>query len=76
MSYKSIIVNLAVDAPPAAMVRLGIELAERFGARLIGLAAADVPPLVATGDGMVYEGEIMQIQRTEIEKRLAELRAE
>ncbi|RVA23756.1 universal stress protein, partial [Mesorhizobium sp. M7D.F.Ca.US.004.03.1.1] len=29
MSYKSIIVNLAVDAPPAAMVRLGIELAER-----------------------------------------------
>ncbi len=76
MSYKSIIVNLAVDAPPAAMVKLGIELAERFGARLIGLAAADVPPLVATGNGMVYEGEIMQIQRTEIEKRLAELRAE
>ncbi|MFD2055413.1 universal stress protein [Mesorhizobium calcicola] len=76
MSYKSIIVNLAVDAPPAPMVKLGVELAERFGACLIGLAAADVPPLVATGDGMVYEGEIMQIQRTEIEKRLAELRAE
>ena len=76
MSYKSIIVNLAVDAPPAATVKLGIELAERFGARLIGLAAADVPPLVATGNGMVYEGEVMQIQRTEIEKRLAELRAE
>ncbi|TIO06390.1 universal stress protein [Mesorhizobium sp.] len=76
MSYKSIIMNLAVDAPPAAMVNVGVELAERFGAHLIGLAAADVPPLVATGDGMVYEGEIMQIQRTEIEKRLAELRAE
>ncbi|MER8375694.1 universal stress protein [Mesorhizobium sp. M1406] len=76
MSYKSIIVNLAVDGPPAPIVRVGIELAERFEARLIGLAAADVPPLVATGDGMVYEGEIMQIQRTEIEKRLAELRAE
>lgn len=76
MSYKSIIVNLAVDASPAPMVKLGIELAERFGAHLIGLAAADVPPLVATGDGMVYEGEIMQIQRAEIEKRLAELRGE
>lgn len=76
MSYKSIIVNLAVDAPPAPIVKVGIELAERFGAHLIGVAAADVPPLVATGDGMVYEGEIMQIQRTEIEKRLAELRAE
>ncbi|TIS53086.1 MAG: universal stress protein [Mesorhizobium sp.] len=76
MSYKSIIVNLAVDAPPTAIVKVGVELAERFGARLIGLAAADVPPLVATGHGMVYEGEVMQIQRTEIEKRLAELRAE
>ncbi|TPN50292.1 universal stress protein [Mesorhizobium sp. B1-1-9] len=75
MSYKSIIVNLAVDAPPAAILKVGIELAERFGAHLIGLAAADVPPLVATGEGMVYEGEVMQIQRTEIEKRLAELRA-
>ncbi|UDL92697.1 universal stress protein [Mesorhizobium sp. PAMC28654] len=74
MSYKSIIVNLAIDATPAPIVRVGIELAERFGAHLIGLAAADVPPLVATGDGMVYEGEVMQIQRTEIEKRLAELR--
>ncbi|WP_136619683.1 MULTISPECIES: universal stress protein [Mesorhizobium] len=76
MSYKSIIVNLAIDAPPAPIVKVGIELAERFGAHLIGLAAADVPPLVATGDGMVYEGEVMQMQRTEIEKRLAELRAE
>ena len=76
MSYKSIILNLAVDEPPAPMVKLGVELAEWFGARLIGLAAADVPPLVATGDGLVYEGEIMQIERTEIEKRLAELRAE
>lgn len=76
MSYKSIIVNLAVDASPAPIVKVGIELADRYGAHLIGLAAADVPPLVATGDGMVYEGEIMQIQRTEIEKRLAELRTE
>ncbi|MER8367707.1 universal stress protein [Mesorhizobium sp. M1378] len=76
MSYKSIAVNLAIDAPPAAMVSLGVELAESFGAHLIGLAAAGVPPLVATGDGMVYDGEIMQIQRTEIEKRLAELRAD
>ncbi|MBZ9717885.1 MULTISPECIES: universal stress protein [unclassified Mesorhizobium] len=76
MSYKSIIVNLAADLPPTAIVKVGIELAERFGSHLIGLAAADVPPLVATGEGMVYEGEVMQIERTEIEKRLAELRAE
>jgi nucleotide-binding universal stress UspA family protein len=74
MSYKSIIVNLAVDADPAPIVKLAAGLAGRFDAHLIGLAAADVPPLVSTGEGLVYEGEVMQIQRTEIEKRLAELR--
>ncbi|MDX8461768.1 universal stress protein [Mesorhizobium humile] len=74
MSYRTIVVNLAVDTKPAPIVKLAAELAKRFDAHLIGLAAADVPPLVATGEGLVYEGEVMQIQRTEIEKRLAELR--
>ncbi|RWG84933.1 MAG: universal stress protein [Mesorhizobium sp.] len=74
MSYKTIVVNLAVDADPAPIVKLAAELAQRFDAHLVGLAAADVPPLVATGEGLVYEGEVMQIQRLEIEKRLAELR--
>ncbi|MBZ9798510.1 universal stress protein [Mesorhizobium sp. ES1-4] len=76
MSYKSIVVNLAVDSDPAPIVQLAVDLAERFEARLIGLAAADVPPLVSTGEGLVYEGEVMLIERTEIEKRLAELRGE
>ncbi|RWE75640.1 MAG: universal stress protein [Mesorhizobium sp.] len=74
MSYKTIIVNLAVDTDPAPVVKLAAELAQRFDAHLVGLAAADVPPLVSTGEGLVYEGEVMQVQRTEIEKRLAELR--
>ncbi len=76
MSYKSIAANLAVDADPAPIVKAAIELAERFGARLIGLAAADVPPLVPTGDGMVFDGEVMQIQHEQIEKQLGDLRAE
>lgn len=74
MSYKTIVVNLAVDANPAPIVKLATELAQRFDAHLVGFAAADVPPLVSTGEGLVYEGEVMQIARTEIEKRLAELR--
>jgi len=74
MSYKTIVVNLAVDADPAPIVKLASDLALRFDAHLIGLAAADVPPLVSTGEGLVYEGEVMQVQREEIERRLAELR--
>ncbi|QKC99066.1 universal stress protein [Mesorhizobium sp. NZP2298] len=74
MSYKTIVVNLAVDAEPGPLVKLAAEMAHRFDAHLIGFAAADVPPLVATGEGLVYEGEVMQVKRQEIEKRLAELR--
>jgi nucleotide-binding universal stress UspA family protein len=74
MSYKTMIVNLAIDANPAPILKLAAELAQRFDAHLIGLAAADVPPLVSTGEGLVYEGEVMQVERAEIEKRLAELR--
>lgn len=74
MSYKTIVVNLAVDADPGPIVKLVAEMAHRFDAHLIALAAADVPPLVSTGEGLVYEGEVMEIKRQEIENRLAELR--
>ncbi|BCM20863.1 universal stress protein [Mesorhizobium sp. J8] len=74
MSYKTIVVNLAADAEPGPIVKLAAEMAHRFNAHLIGFAAADVPPLVSTGEGLVYEGEVMQVKRQEIEKRLAELR--
>jgi len=53
MSYKSIIVNLAVDADPAPIVKLAAGLAGRFDAHLIGLAAADVPP----SNGWVASGK-------------------
>lgn len=45
MSCKAIVVNLAVDANPAPIVKLATELARRFEAHLVGFAAADVPPL-------------------------------
>ena len=74
MSYKTIVVNLAVDADPGPILKLAAEMAHRFDAHLVGFAAADVPPLVDTGEGLVYEGEVMQVKRQEIETRLAELR--
>jgi nucleotide-binding universal stress UspA family protein len=74
MSYKTIVVNLAADGDAEPIVKLAAEMAHRFDARLVGFAAADVPPLVATGEGLVYEGEVMQVKRQEIERRLSELR--
>lgn len=74
MSYKTIIVNLAVDADPDPAVKLSTAMAVRFEAQLIGFAAADIPPLVATEKGFVYEGGVMETRRRELEKRLATLR--
>ncbi len=74
MSYKTIIVNLAVDADPGPTMKLAAAMAVHFEAQLIGFAAADVPPLVVTEKGLVYEGGIMEVRRRELEKRLTELR--
>lgn len=74
MSCKTIIVNLAVDADPMPTVKFAAAIAVHFEAQLVGLAAADVPPLVATEKGLVHEGQIMETRRRELERRLSELR--
>lgn len=76
MSYKSILVNLDIDGPSSAVIKLASNLAKRFEARLIGLSSADIPPPVVSADGMVFDGESFQLQREEIEKRLQDLRSE
>ena len=68
--------NLNIDAFPSAIVKLAIDLARRFDARIIGVSAADVPPPAVTVDGMVFDGETLQLERQQIEKRLQELRLE
>jgi nucleotide-binding universal stress UspA family protein len=76
MSYRSILVNLDIDAPSAAIVKLAMDLARRFDARIIGLSAADVPLPVTTPEGMVFGVEHLQLERQQIEKRLGEVRLE
>lgn len=60
----------------AAIVKLATDLAQRFDARIIGLSAGDVPLPVATAEGMVFDGELLQVERQQIEKRLGEVRLE
>lgn len=76
MSYRSILVNLDIDALSPEIVKLGIDLARRFDARLIVVSAADVPPPVVAAEGMVFEGELFQAERRQIEDRLQQLRLE
>lgn len=56
MGYKSIVLNLDIDGMVAPVIKLGVDLTQRFDARLIGLSAADVAPPVVMEGGMAFEG--------------------
>ncbi|MBD0413785.1 universal stress protein [Oryzicola mucosus] len=74
MTYKSVLVNLDIDKGDAAgLVRYAADFARHFGARLVGVTAADVTPPVVTMEGMVVDGELITQQREDIEQRIAEL---
>jgi len=51
MDYKTIMVGLALDRPNDACLRVASDLAERFGARVIGVAASDIRPPMYFADG-------------------------
>lgn len=72
MTYATVMVSLAVDQPNEARLQVAGELAERFEAAVIGVAAAQFAPPLYFTDGaaaqrLIDEGE------TSVRKRLAEL---
>ncbi|MBR0824468.1 universal stress protein [Bradyrhizobium manausense] len=72
MTYATVMVSLAVDQPNEARLQVAGELAERFEAAIIGVAAAQFAPPLYFTDGaaaqrLIDEGE------TSVKKRLAEL---
>ncbi len=76
MNYKSILVNLDIDGPIVPLIKLAVDLATRFEARLIGFSAADSPLPVAVPESGAIAVEVWERQRKDIEQRFKELRAE
>lgn len=76
MSYKSILVNLDIDGPISPLLKLAIDLAGRFKARLIGFSAADAPLPIAVPDSGAIAVDVWERQRKDIEHRFTEMRAE
>lgn len=76
MAYRSILVNLDMDGINDPVLNFATDLATRFEARLIGFAAATIAPQIGSADGMVFDGEIIQMEREDIEKRLKELQGQ
>lgn len=76
MSYKSILVNLDIDGPIGPLLKLAVDLAGRFNARLIGFAAADAPLPIAVPDSGAVAIDIWEKQRKDIENRFSAMRTE
>ncbi|MBR1127355.1 universal stress protein [Bradyrhizobium iriomotense] len=75
MTYATVMVSLALDQPNEARLQVAGELAERFEAAIVGVAAAQfAPPLYFTdgaeAQGLIDEGEVS------VKRRLAGLEAQ
>ncbi|PJG50279.1 universal stress protein UspA [Bradyrhizobium forestalis] len=75
MTYATVMVSLALDQPNEARLRVAGELAERFEAAIVGVAAAQfVPPLYFT-DGTEAQAQI-DAGEASVKRRLADLEAQ
>jgi nucleotide-binding universal stress UspA family protein len=75
MSYKTIMVSLALDQSNEARLEIAGQLAERFDAGLIGVAAAQFPPPLYFTDGAAAQSLIDQGEAS-IKKKLSELESQ
>lgn len=75
MDYKTVMVSLALDRPNDDCLAVAGDMAERFGARVIGVAASDLraPLYFAEGE---YAQKIIDQEGEAIRARLSQLEAE
>ena len=78
MTYKTLMVHVALGQPNGPLLKLTGDLARRLSAGVIGIAAAQ-PMQILFGDGTPYDGAIFEQDRAdraaEIEAAEAEFRA-
>jgi len=72
MTYATVMVNLALDQPNDSRLQVAGELAERFGAAIVGVAAAQFAPPLYFTDGAAAQDVIDQ-EEAGVRRRLADL---
>src|SRR5215813_12183438 len=75
MDYKTVMVGLALDRPNDACLAVAGDIAERFGARIIGVAASDLRPPLYFAEGE-FAQKLFEEEAAAIRTRLSELEAE
>ena len=75
MAYATVMVGLSVDRPNEARLEIAGQLAERFGAKVIGITGAEFsPPLYFTSGEQAQK--LVDQGRTAIKNRVAEVESE
>jgi nucleotide-binding universal stress UspA family protein len=75
MAYATVLVGLSVDQPNEARLEIAGQLAEHFGAKVIGIAAAEFsPPLYFTSGEQAQK--LVDQGRAAIKNRVAEVESE
>jgi nucleotide-binding universal stress UspA family protein len=74
MAYKTVLVHLELNGDNEGVLKIAGDLAERFDARVIGIAACQ-PLQILTDEGF-YPSEVGIQDRAEVEKELAAAAAE
>jgi nucleotide-binding universal stress UspA family protein len=72
MTYATVMVSLALDQPCEARLRAAGELADRFEAAIVGVAAAQFAPPLYFADGGVAQ-KLIDEGEASVRKRLADL---
>jgi nucleotide-binding universal stress UspA family protein len=75
MSYKTVMVSLALDRSNDACLAVAGDLAERFEARVVGIAASDIRPTLYFAEGD-YAQKVLEEEGAAIQRRLSELESE
>jgi nucleotide-binding universal stress UspA family protein len=74
MSYQTVMVHLRPGEPNAGVLKVAGDLAQRFSARLVGVAGCR--PIDLTYSDGFYAGEVLDQDRAEMVKELAATEAE
>ncbi len=75
MTFATVMVSLALDQPNDSRLQVAGELAERFEAAIVGVAAAQFAPPLYFADGAAAQGLIDQ-EEASIRRRLGDLEAQ
>jgi nucleotide-binding universal stress UspA family protein len=75
VGYKTIMVTLALDRSNDACLAVAGDLAERFEARVVGIAASDIRPTLYFAEGG-YAQKVLEEEAATVRRRLSELETE